>query len=81
MTDRAEGEARRVSVLAGGGYDRNLFTVRATWAEIWYVHENLVKRGLCEDPVEWPWMSAGAYRESGPEPSIPADFCPWTMDS
>ena len=33
---------------AGWGYDRNLFTARVAWSEIHYVHDNPVKRGLCE---------------------------------
>ncbi len=31
---------------AGGGYDRNIYTVKAAWSEISYIHNNPVKRGL-----------------------------------
>ena len=59
----------------GGGYDRNLFSVRSIWNEIHYIHQNPVKRGLCEVPIDWTWTSAGAYAEAGPETFIPVDLC------
>lgn len=43
---------------SGGGYDHNIFKERTVSAAIQYVHENPVRRGLVESPVEWPWSSA-----------------------
>lgn len=63
---------------AGGGYDRNLFTARATWAEIRYVHNNPVRKGLCESFLEWPWSSAPAYH--GEATTIPVDVCLWSTE-
>lgn len=64
---------------AGGGYDRNLYTARTTWAEIRYVHNNPVRRSLCESFLEWEWSSARAYE--GGETPIPVDLCDWSLDS
>lgn len=63
---------------ACGGYDQNFFTARATWAEIRYVHNNPVRRGLCESSLEWAWSSARAY--AGGETPIPVDLCDWSLD-
>lgn len=63
---------------AGGGYDRNLYTARAAWNEIHYVHNNPVRGGMCDDPVLWPWSSAAAYR--GMDAPIAVDFCTWSVD-
>ncbi|MCH7904021.1 MAG: transposase [Armatimonadetes bacterium] len=51
----------------GGGYDRNLFTTKATQASIDYIHMNPVKAGLCSSPSDYLWSSAKWYqdRESG----------------
>lgn len=50
-----------------GGYDRNFRSDRATSAAIRYIHENPVRRDLCEHPHEWRWSSARWYRrEDGP---------------
>ena len=62
---------------AGGGYDRNLFTAHVAWMEIHYVHDNPVKRGLCDDPADWPWSSFGYYR--GLETPIKVDGCTWSV--
>ena len=59
----------------GGGLDRNLATTQATWTAIQYVHQNPVKRGLCESPADWPWSSFLAYSESEAHPPIPVDLC------
>lgn len=47
----------------GGGYDRNLRSVPAVEAAIDYIHENPVRRRLCERPADWRWSSAHHYRE------------------
>lgn len=62
----------------GGGYDRNLFTAHVAWKEIHYVHDNPVKRGLCDDPADWEWSSFRHYR--GQETPILVDGCTWSVD-
>ena len=63
---------------AGGGYDRNLFTAKAAWSTLHYVHMNPVARGLCEDFRDWPWSSARAYQDE-PTPIL-VDLCDWHTD-
>ncbi len=52
----------------GGGYDRNLWSPNEIWEKIDYIHENPVRRGLCDRPEEWPWSSARYFldRQAGP---------------
>jgi len=45
----------------GGGFDRNLWSEKAIFAEIDYIHANPVRRGLCERAEDWAWSSAGDY--------------------
>jgi putative transposase len=45
----------------GGGYDRNLYSPKAIWAAIEYIHMNPVKRGLVEGPEGYAWSSYSAY--------------------
>lgn len=45
----------------GGGYDRNIFKEKVAWASIDYIHNNPVRRGLCDIPTDWPWSSARWY--------------------
>ncbi len=47
----------------GGGYDRNLWSGKAVQAAIDYIHENPVRRRLCERPADWRWSSARHYQE------------------
>ena len=49
----------------GGGYDRNLQSVKAVEAAIGYIHENPVRRQLCERPADWRWSSARHYQGDG----------------
>ena len=49
----------------GGGYDRNLRSVKAVEAAVAYIHENPVRRQLCERSAEWRWSSARHYQEDG----------------
>ena len=51
----------------GGGYDENLYSPAKVWAKIDYIHQNPVRRGLCDNPSEWPWSSARAYETGGAE--------------
>ena len=47
--------------LAGGGYDRNLTSPEAVHHEIEYMHGNPVRRGLCAEPADWRYSSAGFW--------------------
>jgi putative transposase len=49
----------------GPGFDRNLFTVGVVQASINYIHNNPVKRGLCQNARDWRWSSARFYVEDG----------------
>jgi hypothetical protein len=42
-----------------------------------YIHNNPVKRGLVEDPLDWPWSSARWYAGQG-EVLLPMDGTPPT---
>ena len=53
----------------GGGYDRNLRSVKAVEAAIAYIHENPVRRQLCERSTDWRWSSARHYEQDGREAS------------
>ena len=48
----------------GPGYDRNLTNVKPVQAAIDSVHENPVRRGLCERASDWRWSSARFYVEN-----------------
>ncbi len=43
------------------GFDRNLFTPEALEPSIDYIHNNPVRRGLCEKATDWIWSSARFY--------------------
>jgi putative transposase len=51
--------------LAGGGYDRNLYSEEAAFKTIEYLHHNPVRRGLVDDPLAWRWSSARWWNDSG----------------
>ena len=59
----------------GGGFDRNIPTVRARKAMITYIHGNPVRAGLCTEAAEWPWSSYPEY--AGGKPPIPVDPTDW----
>lgn len=42
----------------GPGFDRNLFSRQAVEASIHYLHNNPVRRGLCQRAIDWKWSSA-----------------------
>ena len=48
----------------GGGYDRNLRSVRDIHEKLAYIHQNPVNRGLVARSVDFHWSSANAW-ESG----------------
>jgi len=60
--------------LRGKGFDRNLFSTKAIHAAIDYLHTNPVRRGLCENELDYPWSSARFYAEVG-EVVFPVDRC------
>ena len=45
----------------GGGYDRNVVEPVTVYHQIDYIHNNPVRRGLCENSEDWPWSSARFY--------------------
>ena len=47
----------------GGGYDENLWDDRPILEVIDYIHANPVRRGLVEQPTDWPWSSARFWAE------------------
>jgi putative transposase len=53
---------------AGGGHDRNLYTVEAVHQMLEYIHNNPVRRGLVESALEWEWSSARDWhgKDAGP---------------
>jgi putative transposase len=55
----------------GPGYDRNLTQPKTILSAIDYVHENPVRRKLCERAVDWHWSSARAYLSGEPDPDLP----------
>ncbi|QDT56011.1 Transposase IS200 like protein [Caulifigura coniformis] len=52
----------------GGGYDRNVGQERTLASMIEYIHQNPVRRGLCERPADWEWSSARWY--AGVRPAL-----------
>ncbi len=46
---------------AGPGYDRNITEPKTIEASIDYIHNNPVKRKLCERATDWKWSSAGQF--------------------
>jgi putative transposase len=52
----------------GGGYDRNLRSVKDINEKINYIHDNPVRRGLVAQSKDWLWSSARAWIEGGDKP-------------
>ncbi len=52
----------------GGGYDRNLRSVRDIHEKINYIHQNPVARGLVSKPFDYSWSSARAWETGSNEP-------------
>jgi putative transposase len=57
----------------GPGYDRNLIWDKTILKVIDYIHNNPVRRGLCELPEQWKWSSWRFYNDPGcqPDPDLP----------
>ncbi len=45
----------------GGGFDRNLWSAKAIWEMIDYIHRNPVEARLCARSIDWEWSSAADY--------------------
>jgi putative transposase len=64
----------------GGGYDRNIRTVKEMHEKIAYIHANPVRRGLVERVADWPWSSWRAWDEGIDDPlSIDRESLPPLM--
>jgi len=59
----------------GGGYDRNIFDEHVAWTCVEYIHANPVRRGLVEQPTDWPWSSARCYAGAD-DVVLETDGCP-----
>ena len=46
---------------SGGGFDRNLWSAKAIWEMIDYIHRNPVEAKLCARSIDWEWSSAADY--------------------
>jgi putative transposase len=55
----------------GGGYDRNFNEPASIYAEIDYIHNNPVRRGLVACAEDWPWSSAAWYAGKRDVPLAP----------
>jgi putative transposase len=52
----------------GGGYDRNIWSAQEAHEKIGYIHKNPVRRGLVQNPADWPWSSYMAWTSGSDEP-------------
>jgi hypothetical protein len=46
-------------------YDFNVWSDKKKIEKLEYMHQNPVKRGLVQDPKDWPWSSCGFYAGGG----------------
>ena len=61
----------------GGGYDRNLRSVRDIHEKIMYIHQNPVARRLASQSTDYRWSSAKAWETGANDPlSIDRDSVP-----
>jgi putative transposase len=56
----------------GPGYDRNLQDQKSVMTAAEYLHNNPVRRGLCEKPSEWKWSSWKFYHQ--PDETVDPDL-------
>lgn len=62
----------------GGGYDRNIWSLREVLEKVRYIHENPLRRGLVDRPELWPWSSWRAWERGIDEPlPIDSHSLPW----
>jgi putative transposase len=55
----------------GAGFDRNFFGRLAILAAIDDIHQNPVRRGLCDRAIDWKWSSARYYLLESPRQQFP----------
>jgi REP-associated tyrosine transposase len=55
----------------GGGFDRNLRTVKSLESARDYIHANPVRRGLCQRSRDWRWSSAQHHERDAVDPPAP----------
>jgi putative transposase len=57
----------------GPGYDRNLVDRRTLLRSVDYLHQNPVRRGLCQRAIDWKWSSARCHLlpEEPRDPDLP----------
>jgi putative transposase len=55
----------------GPGFDRNLYSSDAISASLEYIHNNPVRRGLCQRAVDWKWSSARYYLDQPAQQQYP----------
>ena len=60
----------------GGGYDQNLWKVATIHKEIDYIHNNPVRRGLCQAPEDWRYSSAAFWAGRKHVPLVMDDSLP-----
>jgi len=58
---QSNGDIKRHFWQPGGGYDRNIVTMKALAAAVNYIHANPVRRNLAATPTDWEWSSARWY--------------------
>ena len=60
-------------------YDFNVWSAQKQIEKVKYMHRNPVKRGLVEQPEQWPWSSFRAYLygETGP---VRVRFQEWGLE-
>lgn len=61
--------------MAGGGYDRNIYSKQAFFEKLEYIHTNPVTRGLVNQISDWPWSSSGWYEQT--DSAFPMDPIPF----
>lgn len=49
----------------GKGFDRNMYSPKAIWSSIDYIHANPVRRRLCESELEYAWSKRTLLCRSG----------------
>jgi putative transposase len=59
----------------GGGYDMNVSDADQVREVLEYMHNNPVKRGLCDSPSNWTYSSAAYYLGHGEGP-VPVTTAP-----
>ncbi len=47
----------------GGGHDHNIISLENAVSAVEYIHNNPVRRGLCNSPDEWKWSSWKYYHD------------------